>query len=232
MTTGATTAEMCIRVSRRASRWRFWDWDKRTVFETRVGDAPAATALGAELAARWEGTVLERNAHECIQTALRLSLAGDRSSWVRCPSGDIVTVPDATDAERPVGQAAIDARRNRLAAQDRVMVPLLGFGTGLVMLIVCGAFAWSGGGTAGLTVYTLTSLAALAFGLVTLTAALFGPKWTVQLAFWAVPVALLVVMSLGGYVFGWLFGHQLGLALAALVARMRGRKAKAPGGAV
>lgn len=61
-----TTTEARIRVSRRASRWRFWDWDKRTVFETRTGDAPTETVTGTKLVARWEGTVWERDAHACI----------------------------------------------------------------------------------------------------------------------------------------------------------------------
>ncbi|WP_237462521.1 DUF6508 domain-containing protein [Leucobacter chromiireducens] len=220
--TPETTTAARIRVSRRASRWRFWDWDKRTVFETRTGDAPTETVTGTELVARWEGTVWERDAHACIQTALHLSLSGDRSSWVRCPSGEILADPDATDTVRPTGQAAIDARRARLTVQDRVIVPLLGFGAAVIMLVVGGAFTWSRGGTAGLAAYCLTALAAAAVGSVTLAAASLGPKWAMQLAFWAVPVALPVVISLDGYALGWLFGHLLGLALAAaLLTRAR-----------
>lgn len=123
---------------------------------------------------------------------------------------------------RPTGQAAIDARRARLTVQDRVIVPLLGFGAAVIMLVVGGAFTWSRGGTAGLAAYCLTALAAATVGSVTLAAASLGPKWAMQLAFWAVPVALPVVISLDGYALGWLFGHLLGLALAAaLLTRAR-----------
>ena len=116
--------------------------------------------------------------------------------------------------------------RPRKSKHDDLIKTLFGYGSGIVPLLLFAFVANAQRGVVGLLEYGLTATAAFTVGFLSIVFVPWGSRW-VQLGLWLLPVTIPIVISMKGYVVGWLFGHLLGILTASRVASGRRKRAVA-----